>query len=250
MAHLSAAAQRPPASAAGRPPLEQAAELWGIEREFWDIWDKRHVTPPETAKAVLKSLGVDTSTPGHIERAVADRLWREWSRPLSPTIVIGDRPPIEIPVQLPADLASATATLEIRFEHGMSARFDLPLAASPVIAAANLRNRHFVRKHLQWRGELPVRYHHLTLRIGQQISCDARLIVGPGRAWQPEWLEQRRTARIRVSLYALRSERNWGCGDLTDLPALVDWAARDLSVTFLGLNPLPSIPNRQPLNTS
>jgi 4-alpha-glucanotransferase len=250
MTDLSENDERPQTSAEGLSPLDQAAELWGIEREFWDIWDKRHVTPPETAKAVLKSLGVDTSIPEHIERAVADRLWREWSRPLAPTIVISDRPPIEIAVQLPADLASPTATLEIRFEHGMSARFDVPLANARVTSEMRVRDRYFVRKHLQWPGDLPLGYHYITLHIGQQLCCDARLIVGPARAWQPEWLEQRRTAGIGVSLYALRSKRNWGCGDFTDLQALIDWAARDLAITFIGLNPLHAIPNRQPFNTS
>jgi 4-alpha-glucanotransferase len=230
--------------------LDQAAELWGIEREFWDIWAKRHQTPPETERAVLKSLGVDTSTPGLIERAIADRLWREWSTPLAPTIVLSDRPPIEIPIQIPADLASSMASLEIRFENGMSTRFDLPLASSAVVGEAKVRDRHFVRKHLRWPGDLPLGYHNMTLRIGQQLSCDARLIVGPVRAWQPDWLEQRRAAGIGVSLYALRSSRNWGCGDFTDLQALIDWAARDLSAAYIGLNPLHAIPNRQPFNTS
>jgi 4-alpha-glucanotransferase len=233
-----------------RPILDEASELWGIEREFLDIWGERHETPPETAKAVLKSLGVDASNPAHLERAIDDRLWREWSRPLAPTIVIGDRPPIEIPVQLPADLQSPTACLEIHFENGISSRFDLPLASSPVIGEATVRGRHFVRKRLEWPDEIPLGYHNVTLRIGQEIACDARLIAGPGRAWQPHWLEPRRTAGIGVSLYALRSSRNWGCGDFTDLHALIDWAARELSVTFVGLNPLHAIPNRQPFNTS
>jgi hypothetical protein len=245
---LDASASTPQSLA--QSPLEQAAELWGIEREFWDIWAKRHQTPPETERAVLKSVGVDTSTPGNIERAIADRLWREWSSPLAPTIVISDRPPIEIPIQIPADLASSIASVEIRFENGISTRFDLPLASSAAIRETKVRDRHFVRKHLRWPGELPLGYHNMTLRIGQQLSCDARLIVGPARAWQPEWLEQRRAAGIGVSLYALRSSRNWGCGDFTDLQALIDWAARDLSAAYIGLNPLHAIPNRQPFNTS
>ena len=59
-----------------------------------------------------------------------------------------------------------------------------------------------------------------------------------------------RAAGIAVSVYSLRSERNWGCGDFADLYKVIDWAATDLRAGFIGLNPLHAIPNRQPYNTS
>ena len=55
---------------------------------------------------------------------------------------------------------------------------------------------------------------------------------------------------IAVSLYGVRSERNWGCGDFTDLRAVIDWAADDLQASFVALNPLHAIHNRRPFNTS
>ena len=230
--------------------LEQAAELWGIERQFWDIWGKRHQTPPETQMRVLKSLGVDTSSEEAIERAVFGRQWREWSRPLAPTIVTGDSTPLEIPVRIPAELERATATIEMHLENGMVERFDVPLESAPTSGEIRLRGRHFVAKTVQWPGRIVLGHHSITLKIGHQRACDSRLIICPARAWVPDWLASRRVAGLGVSLYALRSSRNWGCGDFTDLGHLADWAARELCVSFLGLNPLHAIPNRQPFNVS
>ena len=234
--------------------LEQAAELWGIEREFWDIWAKHHETPPETQKRVLQSVGVDTSSEKSLARALDERLWREWSRPLAPTIVTGDGIPLEIPVRIPVEQRTATAAIELRLENGMSERFELPLREAAVTEEIELRGRRFAAVRLRWPGKAGLGYHYIKVKIGQQPSCDARLIVCPERAWLPEWLaaapEERRTAGLAVSLYALRSSTNWGCGDFTDLTRLADWAARELSVSFLALNPLHAIPNRQPYNTS
>ncbi len=89
--------------------------------------------------------------------------------------------------------------------------------------------------------KLPLGYH-------QTKSADrtGRLIVAPDKAYQP----RRRSAGFGVTLYGLRSERNWGCGDFRDLRDLIDWAVSALGVDFIALNPLHAIHNRRPYNTS
>ncbi len=73
----------------------------------------------------------------------------------------------------------------------------------------------------------------------------------PERAYQPEWLHDGvRTAGIAISLYGIRSARNWGVGDCTDLGDFAEWAARMAGAQFVALNPLHAIPNRQPYNIS
>src|SRR6185437_4273206 len=59
-----------------------------------------------------------------------------------------------------------------------------------------------------------------------------------------------RTAGFGVTLWGLRSRRNWGCGDFSDLHVLAEWAGQDLRGSFIALNPLHIIHNRFPYNTS
>src|SRR5579884_3845198 len=233
----------------GASALDRAAEYWGVEREFWDIWGKHHETPPETERRVLESLGVETGSEEEIAEALEKEQQRRWAPALPPTIVANAAAPIELPVQVPQELANANAAIEIHLENGMSLRFDAALGQAPVANECTIGKRRFVRKRVPVAGELAPGYHTVSIRIGQ-VSWEARLIVGQERAYEPEWLAGRRTAGIGVSLYALRSEQNWGCGDFTDLETFADWAAKELGVTFIGLNPLHSIPNRQPFNTS
>lgn len=248
MADLSDGANTQTAEA--RSTLDRAAAQWGIEREFWDIWGNYHRTAPETEARVLKSLGVDAADEPRLERTLADREWSQWSRLLAPTIVVSPSPHLDIPVQLPAALEQATATIDMRLENGMAARFDIPLANAPVVAEKTLRGERFLRKLVRWPGDVCLGYHTIALRVGQRLASDARLIVCPDRAYIPEWLENTRTAGLGISLYGLRSARNWGCGDFTDLEQFIDWSSRELCISFIGLNPLHEIPNRQPFNTS
>jgi len=75
---------------------------------------------------------------------------------------------------------------------------------------------------------LPLGYHHLVADgVGRE------LIVAPHRCRQPA----RRTWGVAAQLYAARSSRSWGIGDLRDLGALHALAARH-GAGFVLVNPL------------
>ncbi len=78
-----------------------------------------------------------------------------------------------------------------------------------------------------------------------EIIAEAHFIVCPDRAKAFDG----RAAGVAVTVYGLRSARDWGCGDFTDLRAAIDSFAL-AGASFIALNPLHAIPNRQPYNTS
>ena len=65
----------------------------------------------------------------------------------------------------------------------------------------------------------------------------SKLEVEPGACYQPEVLQHKRLWGFMVQLYGLRSERNWGIGDFSDLRNLADIAA-ELGAGVIGVNPL------------
>lgn len=94
----------------------------------------------------------------------------------------------------------------------------------------------------------PVGYHRLAFsvraRAGGWREGEQRLIVAPARCPLPaEVGGRRRVFGILANLYTLRSARNWGIGDLTDLGTLVDYTA-DAGGDFVGINPLHALGNR------
>ncbi len=231
--------------------LADAARAWGIESSYWDMWGNQHHASAELVTAILGSLGVDARSRASLAQAVEERAWREWHPPIAPTLVIlHGQTPHEIAISLPESQAAADALLDIRYEEGGGEQIRIALGELPVSEETVLRNERFVRKRIRINTELPLGYHELAIQIAGEAWPAARLIVCPDRAYQPQWLESGRAAGLAISLYGLRSNRNWGCGDTTDLKAVVDWVAERAGASFIALNPLHAIPNRQPYNTS
>jgi hypothetical protein len=229
--------------------LSRAARLWGIEPEYWDIWGNRHQAPLEVQRSILHSLGIPADTREELDAAIEERLWRDWSQVIAPTIVLS-RQAHEITIQIPESLGQSSAEIHFAFENGENSQSVFALPSLPDQGRASLRGETFVRKFVPLPAGLPLGYHNVDVQIRTDETVSAggvsRLIVCPDRAYEPE----DRSAGIAVSVYSLRSGRNWGCGDFADLYRIIDWAATDLNAGFVGLNPLHAIPNRQPYNTS
>lgn len=228
----------------------RAADLFGIERSYWDIFGKYHEASLEGISAVLASLGVGTGSKEEIDAAVESKLWEDWSRALPPTLVVSVQDG-HLSIRMPRS-AAGDVHLELRHEDGGTDRATVPLDQSIESGAAHLRDTDFVERRISWPFERRLGYHQLRVTLlPAGVTAESRLIVCPDHAYFPPRLnENGRAGGIFVSLYGLRSRRNWGCGDFTDLTRLAEWVAQDLDASFIGLNPLHAIPNRQPYNTS
>ena len=80
--------------------------------------------------------------------------------------------------------------------------------------------------------DLPLGYHRLRFTGTDQVT---KLIVTPGVCHLPKNLK---VWGWSAQLYATRSYRSWGMGDLADLRELGRWSARDLGAKILLVNPL------------
>jgi len=99
---------------------------------------------------------------------------------------------------------------------------------------------------ISWPADLPLGYHRLKLRDASGAQEEAPLIVAPERAFTGDfdrgWL-------LAVQLYSIRSARNWGIGDFTDLCHLVE-LAKQLGADGVGLNPLHVLFDDRPTDCS
>jgi len=198
-------------------------ESHGIEPEYIDIWGQTHVVSDEVAGAILKSLGDPPRDAGAIVvRESADA----------------------ISIRIPAEKSGASLKFEIEWEGGELEHhwFWLPELRTLESQAGTIVKR--IPLPPLRLGYHRARFYWLQEPELERFS-DSRFIVCPERCLTPD----RRMAGVALSLYGLRSLRNWGIGDFTDLLAAID-AFAAAGAQFIALNPLHAIPNRSPYNTS
>ena len=96
---------------------------------------------------------------------------------------------------------------------------------------------------------LPIGYHQLDLEAGG-VMAQPGLIVAPARCHLAVELGPgARSWGLTCQLYGLRSARNWGMGDFTDL-AMFARATGSCAATTLGINPLHALFAAEPLHIS
>ncbi len=224
--------------------LQRAAALYGIEPEYTDTWGRRHTPSEDTTKRILSAIGVPAGSAEEIERFLHERETAQWSRALDPVIVVREDA-AAIALRIPAGRAGASVKLELEWEGGDLQHHWFWL---PELKETG-RAHSFIEKRLPLPKPLRPGYHHARIYWMKEPQLEvfgqARFIVCPERAYDPGG----RMAGIALSLYGLRSARNWGVGDFTDLRAAID-AFAPAGVAFLSLNPLHAIANRNPYNVS
>ncbi|HEX7968650.1 MAG TPA: 4-alpha-glucanotransferase [Stellaceae bacterium] len=227
--------------------LLRLARLAGVSPSYRDAWNKPRRVSPETLRMILIAMGFGVATPGDIAAAIAELEAAEWRALLPPVVTAASDAPATVPLTVPEE--EGRASWSVILESGKRREGAAELGALEVVAEKRERRQRRRRLALPFGAGLPPGYHRLTATVGS-VSAETVLIVAPRHAYLPPELEEGgRAWGATVQLYALRSVRNWGIGDFTDLATLAAGAARRGART-LGINPLHALFPAEPRHIS
>jgi len=229
--------------------LRRLGQIHAIARDYFDIWGTRHEVPEASLRALLGALGVRAGTPREVDDAIRASELERWRAVLPAAIVVRDAAaPWTIRLNLPA--ATPVLGWRISQEDGTrhEGRFDP--AALQAVESAELEGERFAARDFTLSHGVPCGYHRLAILREGAALADAAFIVVPARCYRPGAVEgARRVWGAAVQLYAVRSERNWGIGDFTDLAAILrQWGSRGAGV--VGVNPLHALFPHNPEHAS
>lgn len=225
--------------------LGELAELCGIVPGYLDVQGVWRSTAPQTRRALLEAMGIDISSNAAVETAIRQRQERPWREILPPVRVGSMGPgPMELPLSVPEGRAAAEWSFTIRLEDGSERRGTVRPDTLERLESRPIDDDDMVR--YRWLlTDLPLGYHRLQLAAGE-TEAGVTLIVAPERCYTPSALAAAgRVWGPALQLFALRSHRNWGIGDFTDLHHVLDVFANAGAGT-VGLGPLHSLYPHQP----
>jgi 4-alpha-glucanotransferase len=210
-----------------RPALHALSRRAGILDEYVDQSGQEvRVTSDETRIAILAAMGMPAATEEEARNSI-ERLTRaEAARLLAPVRVVvrGSGSGLGIGRH---HLGRGDLEIELRLESGSAERGTWPMEAqrsdAPEFDVSTL----------------PFGYHSLRVTSADGIRDEQTLIVVPDSCVVPN----ARYAGLTVQLYTVRSARNWGIGDMTDLGELLAFAG-ERGMAFVGVSPLHALRNR------
>jgi 4-alpha-glucanotransferase len=206
----------------------------------------RQSTADATRAAILAALGFDAQDEAAARRTLAALAARDAERLVAPTRV-AILPPER--AGAPARTAQREAAAALALPARGSGEWRLTVTTEDG-AVHERAGRVRAGRDGSASIALPVHpglgYHRLRLTMrarGGERTAEQTLIVAPASCPDPAaLLGGRRAFGLTANLYSVRSARNWGAGDTTDLRALVGYAG-GVGAAFVGVNPLHALRN-------
>jgi 4-alpha-glucanotransferase len=218
--------------------LARLAGAHGVATEYWDQAGRLVSVSATTVRAVLTSLGVASGSEAEVVAELERAALRDWRRTL-PTTFIGrageDR---RLPVHVPH---GEKVVARVELEDGSRRQLDqMDWWVDPMLVDGVLTGE----ASFTVPGDLPLGWHTVIAQTAQTLTSST-LVMTPRRL-DPERVIGERQWGFMAQIYATRSRRSWGIGDLRDCADLASWSGRRLGAGFLLINPLhaaaPSAP--------
>ena len=216
--------------------LKKLADTIGILTSYSDGGTPpiEHEIDENTIRLLAEKLGYKAGGEDEIQHSIDTYCKKRWQKTLD-SIYVVEQKDIWFDIILPENYDTSDFAINLRYQ-GTDATF------SPAFNVFDEGSRNTIGRTCYKKivvtisGYLEVGYYDIELVTGGK-KYKSRLAIAPAQCYTNEELSKKRLWGFAVQLYSLKSERNWGVGDFTDLYNLIDICKRS-NADIIGLNPL------------
>lgn len=225
--------------------LKDLANRLGVLTSFWDggLVSKEYVTSDKTIKFMADVLGYSANTDTQVAKSIEKFDNKIWLKVLEESIV---RKQYDIYFDITLLKKEFDLNVEVFVVDSNKKIYSPKIRVSEIVETKEISKKEYVKFYINILEELPIGYYKLEVRVGSK-SYYSKLALAPKRSYEKENTEK--LWGFALQLYALKSKRNWGVGDFTDLANFVDLAAKN-GADLIGLNPLNVLSHDYPENAS
>ncbi len=218
------------------PSLQKLADTLGILTSYSDGGTPpvEHQIDENTIRLLAEKLGYKAGNEDEIQHSIDIHNKKRWQKTLD-SIYVVEQKDVWFDIILPENYDTSDFVVNLRYQ-GTDSSFAPTFNVFDEGSRNTIGRTCYKKIVITISGWLEVGYYDLELITGGK-KYKSRLAVAPAQCYANEELGKRRLWGFAVQLYSLKSERNWGVGDFTDLYNLVDICKRS-GADIIGLNPL------------
>ncbi len=214
--------------------IRNLAEKLGIATKFSDagLCRRDYDVSDEALKFFIKMQGYNADTDEQIMHSFEALEAKQWAVGLKSIYVVEENK-IELDIFVPAGARSNKPALTFYDKTG--SEISVAYEITDTGRTAVVSGKDVVCLSCKITNNLSIGYYNLTLKI-QNKTYKSILAVCPLRCYEAPAMDKKLWG-FAIQLYSVKSDRNWGIGDFTDLKNLVRICGR-AGASVIGLNPL------------
>lgn len=231
--------------------IDTLCKMRGIESNYVDAWGNNANVVPESKVTLLRSLGYSVDDEAKLAQEVQSEQQAQFLSPLPPVLVVRKNSHYQVEINLPAEKATEALKWCVEQEQGERCQGHLTPVEGHVTAGEVINGVQYQRYQVSFSAELELGYHTLKLATaGNDELAQCRFVVAPNACYkQPDIASGKKIWGPTVQLYCLRTRRNWGVGDFTDLQFLIKRVS-EAGGDYVGLNPIHALYPADPESAS
>ena len=223
------------------PALAELAESCGLEPGYHDIWGVWREADAGTVRSLLSAMGVEAADATQTGLSLKALKAGDGEGVLPLTLIVRRSALAQgLKLRLPASVQGMLLKWRVTEERGTVQEASAQTGNLRTVQECGVDGvrRRFTLLPMP---DLCPGYHQLEIAVGETVRGKALLVVAPDTCYLPEPMAQgARVWGVALQLYSLRSARNWGIGDFSDLAdAIEHWGRR--GAAFVGVNPLHAL---------